>query len=289
MGVNCYIPQTLTEALDILSKKDVIIMAGGSDLMVSGFRTIGVPPSFEKDVMVIRNLKELSFIKKNDKGELEIGACTTSATISNSRIVPWCLRQAAGSMGAVALRNSATIGGNVANASPKGDTPGPLYALDAIVVLKSKNGERRVPIFDFVLGLKNVDRKKDELIYKIVIPYSDDYFTYHFYKKIGRRAANAISKLTLTSLIKIENGKVKDYRLATTACGVKTNRSKEVENIIIGKKVTELSNLVDKVATEFDKILSPRAMREYRKEATSLMIKDFLFNIINGDAKKHNS
>ena len=120
----CYIPKTLEEALDIKSKHDVIVLAGGSDLMVSNKRTLGLTPKFDKPVMIVRNLPELKNIYINDKGECCIGSGCTSAQIAESTLCPWHLRQAASRMGAVALRNSATIAGNIANASPKGDTPG---------------------------------------------------------------------------------------------------------------------------------------------------------------------
>lgn len=289
MGVNCYLPKTLDEALEIRKNHDTIIMAGGSDLMVSAFRGTGITPHFDKDVIIIRSLKELNGINKNEKGELEIGACTTSREIASSPLVPWILRQAAGKMGAIGLRNSATIGGNIANASPKGDTPGPEYLLDARVVVKSADrGEREIPVNEFVLKLKTVALEKDEIITKIIIPYSDDDFDYFFYHKIGRRYANAISKLTLCSLIKLDKNKVVDFRLATTACGVKTNRSREVEKILIGKNVSEIPSVIDDITTAFDTLLTPRAMPEYRKYSTKSMISDFLLNVSNGKAKKFN-
>ena len=287
--VNCYTPSTLKEALQIRKDYSPIILAGGSDLMVSAFRGIGITPEFSKDVMIIRGLSELTGINKNEDGELEIGACTVSREIASSELVPWVLRQAAGKMGAIGLRNSATIGGNVANASPKGDTPGPLYLLDARVRVRSTYGMREVPIEEFVLALKKVDLRDDEIITHIVIPYSDDDFDNFFYHKIGRRRANAISKLTFASAIKFDDeDKVADFRLATTACGVKTNRSREVEEILIGKKRSEILDFSDTVASSFDTLLTPRAMPEYRKNATANMIKDFIHTVSDKNAPKYN-
>lgn len=287
--VNCYTPSTLKEALQIRKAGSPIILAGGSDLMVSAFRGIGITPEFSKDVMIIRSLPELTGIKKNEDGELEIGACTVSREIASSELVPWILRQAAGKMGAIGLRNSATIGGNVANASPKGDTPGPLYLLDARVRVRSVYGMREVPIEEFVLALKKVDLRDDEIITHIIIPYSDDDFDNFFYHKIGRRRANAISKLTFTSAIKFDdNDRVSDFRLATTACGVKTNRSRDVEKILIGKKRSEILENAETVVSGFDALLTPRAMPEYRKSATSNMIRDFLSTVSDKNAPKYN-
>ncbi|MBR2281846.1 MAG: FAD binding domain-containing protein [Spirochaetales bacterium] len=274
--VRCYIPKTLKEALEIKSKVDVIPLAGGSDLMVSHKRTIGLTPVFEKPVMIIRNLPELKGIHINDKGECCIGAGCTSAEITENELCPWHLRQAASRMGAIGLRNSATIAGNIANASPKGDTPGPLYMLDARVKLSSVRGEREELVSDFIVKFKTIDLQPDELITQIIVPYSEDDFDYIFWHKVGMRKANAISKLTLSQAIKFaEDGRtVADYRVSATATGAKTNRSREVEQTIIGKELT--AENIEAVIAAFDGIISPRAMPEFRREATRRMIIRFL-------------
>ncbi|MBR5669051.1 MAG: FAD binding domain-containing protein, partial [Spirochaetales bacterium] len=102
--MKCYLPKTLKEALEIKARVDVLPLAGGSDLMVSHKRTIGLTPEFEKPVMIIRNIPELKGIYVNDKGECCIGAGCTSAEIADSPLCPWHLRQAASRMGAIGLR-----------------------------------------------------------------------------------------------------------------------------------------------------------------------------------------
>lgn len=273
--LKCYIPKTLKEALEIKSKVDCIPMAGGSDLMVSGKRTIGLTPVFAKPVMIIRNLPELKKIYINEKGECCIGSGCTSDEIYRSPLCPWHLRQAASRMGAVGLRNSATIGGNIANASPKGDTPGPLYLLDARVKLSSVRGEREELVSDFIVKFRTLDIQSDEIITEVIVPYSEDDFDYIFWHKVGTRKANAISKLTVSQAIKFnEDGTVKDYRLSATATGAKTNRSRDVENILIGNKIS--CDLIEQVVNGFDQVISPRAMPEFRREATRRMIRHFL-------------
>lgn len=271
----CYIPKTLEEALDIKSKHDVIVLAGGSDLMVSNKRTLGLTPKFDKPVMIVRNLPELKNIYINDKGECCIGSGCTSAQIAESTLCPWHLRQAASRMGAVALRNSATIGGNIANASPKGDTPGPLYLLDARVKLRSVSGEREVLVSDFIVKFRTIDLRPDEMITEVIVPYSEDDFDYIFWHKVGTRKANAISKITLSQAIRFnDDGTVADYRVSATATGAKTNRSRDVESLVIGKHLTP--QLIEDVVAGFDGVISPRAMPEFRREATRRMIRRFL-------------
>ena len=273
--VKCYIPKTLKEALEIKSNTDCIPMAGGSDLMVSHKRTIGLTPVFEKPVMILRNLAELKKIYINEKGECCIGAGCTSAEIARNKLVPWHLRQAASRMGAVGLRNSATIGGNIANASPKGDTPGPLYLLDARVKLSSVRGEREELVSDFIIKFKTLDIQSDELITEVIVPYSEDDFDYVFWHKVGTRKSNAISKVTVSMALKFNSDEtVKDFRISATATGAKTNRSREVENIIIGNKIS--AELIEKVVEAFDQVISPRAMPEFRRETCRRSIRRFL-------------
>ena len=273
--LKCYMPKTLKEALEIKAKVDVIPLAGGSDLMVSHKRTMGLTPVFEKPVMIIRNLPELKRIYRNDKGECCIGAGCTSEEIAENTLCPWHLRQAASRMGAIGLRNSATIAGNIANASPKGDTPGPLYLLDARVKLSSVRGDREELVSDFIVKFRQIDLQPDELITEIIVPYSEDDFDYIFWHKVGTRKANAISKITVSQAIRFnKDDTVADYRVSATATGAKTNRSRDVENIIIGKKITR--ELIEQVIEAFDKVISPRAMPEFRREATRRMIRRFL-------------
>ena len=280
--VKCYIPKTLDEALEIKSQHDVIVLAGGSDLMVSHKRTLGLTPVFEKPVMIIRNLSELQQIKVNEKGECCIGACCTAAQIAESTMAPWHLRQAASRMGAVGLRNSATIAGNIANASPKGDTPGPLYMLDARVKIQSKTNTREELVSDFIVKFREIDLRPDELITEIIVPLSEDDFDYIFWHKVGTRKANAISKITLSQAIKFDKDgeTVKDYRHSATSTGAKTNRSRDVESLLIGHKIT--AEITEEVIEAFDKVISPRAMPEFRREATRRMIRRFL-----SEAQKH--
>ncbi len=273
--VTCYIPRTLDEALEILSKDDCTILAGGSDLMVSHKRTIGVDPRFSKSVMIIRNLPEIRKIY-TEGGECHIGAASTSSEIAENPLVPWHLRQAASRMGAVALRNSATIAGNIANASPKGDTPGPLYLLDARVKIRSAKESREEPVSDFIVKFREIDLKPGEMITEVVVPLSEDDFDYVFWHKVGTRKANAISKVTVSMALKFEDGGsvVRDFRVSATATGSKTNRSRDVENIIIGKEISE--DLIEEVAEAFDGIISPRAMPEFRRETCRRCIRRFL-------------
>ena len=278
--VKCFIPQTLDEALEIRKAYHPIPLAGGSDLMVAGSRGAGVTPTFKGDVMLIGNLSELKGIRENADGSVEIGAATTSAEIAASPLVHPLLRDAASRMGAIALRNSATIGGNIGNASPKGDMPQPLILLDAEVVLTSKDGERRMLVDDYIIATKKTAIRDDELITKVIIPKHD--FTHIFFRKIGMRRANAISKLTLSAAAIVKDGVVVDFRASSGAAGPKVARSRKAEELLIGKKVTELAQVKDSFLDAWNEVISPHAMPEYRRNTTRRMLSYFIDALIAG-------
>ena len=278
--VKCYMPQTLAEALQIRKETGAQPLAGGSDLMVANSRGAGIVPGFKKPILIISNLPELKGIRRLDDGTVEIGALSTSWEIHTSPVTHPLLKDAASRMGAIALRNSATIGGNIGNASPKGDMPQPLILLDAEVVLTSKDGERRMLVDDYIIATKKTAIRDDELITKVIIPKHD--FTHIFFRKIGMRRANAISKLTLSAAAIVKDGVVVDFRASSGAAGPKVARSRKAEELLIGKKVTELAQVKDSFLDAWNEVISPHAMPEYRRNTTRRMLSYFIDALIAG-------
>ena len=280
MGEMIYIPTTLEEALRIRKETGAHPLAGGSDIMVQGKRGIGLHPELSYPVMIITSIPELKGITDNGDGTVTIGALTTPSEIASSNIVPWHVRKAAAGMGAIALRNTATIGGNIGNASPKGDLPQPLILLDAEVVLSSESGERRMLLDDFILGAKKTALREDEIIKSVVIPAHS--FTYSYYRKIGMRRANAISKLSLSAAAVVKDGEIIDFRVSSGAAGPKVIRSREAENILKGHMVAELPELKESFLSAWNDAISPHAMPEYRRHTTRRMLEYFIDEIIRG-------
>ena len=272
--VKCFMPQTLAEALKIRKEHHAVVLAGGSDLMVSNSMGAGITPAFNSPVMILTGVKELKGIRKNADGSVSIGALTTSAEISRSEFVHPLLKDAASRMGAIALRNSATIGGNIGNASPKGDMPQPLILLDAKVILKSVSGERMMKVDEFILGSKKTALADDEIITEIILPPQE--FTHIFYRKIGMRRANAISKLTLSAAATVKDGVVVDFRASSGAAGPKVARSRAAEELLIGKKLTELTAVREEFLDAWNGVISPHAMPEYRRNTTRRMLAYFI-------------
>ncbi len=270
----CYIPESLSEALEIRRDTNALPLAGGTDLMVQWRKGYGITPVFPSPVMIITNLPELKGIREEEDGTIVIGATTTSAEIAADERIFYNIRKAASQMGAVSLRNSATIGGNIANASPKGDLPQPLILCDATVVLASVDGMREMKVDDFITGAKKTALRDDEIIKEVRIkPFE---VTHYFYHKIGMRRANAISKLTLSCAANVEEGRIMDFRASSGAAGNKVKRSREAESILIGRSLDEIPFLIDEFTAAWDKIISPHAMPLYRRESTKRMLSYFL-------------
>ena len=278
--VKCFMPESLEEALKIRKETGAIPLGGGSDLMVANSRGAGITPSFRGPVMLLAGVKELRGIRENGDGSVSIGAMSTSAQIASSPVVHPLLRDAASRMGAIALRNSATIGGNIGNASPKGDMPQPLILLDAEVVLQSVDGVRRMKVDDFIIATKKTAIRPDELITEVVVPKQE--FTHIFFHKVGMRRANAISKLTLSIAATVKNGVVVDFRASSGAAGPKVARSRAAEQLLIGKTLEQLPQAKEAFLDAWNDVISPHAMPEYRRNTTRRMLEYFIDQLAAG-------
>lgn len=274
MVETCYIPQSLDEALKLRKEKQCHPLAGGTDLMVQYRKGTDVTPAFPFCVMIISNLKELKGIRVLEDGSVRIGAGVTASEIAESELVPWHVRQAAGRMGAVSLRNIATIGGNLGNASPKGDLPQPLILLDAWILLAREDGLRKMKVDEFILGSKKTALRDDEIIYAVEIPKVD--YTYAYYHKVGTRRANAISKLSLSALMSVKDGIITDFRASTGAAGPKVVRDYASEALIRGRRIDAIAEVKEQFLEGWNGAISPHAMPLYRRAATRNMLSYFL-------------
>ncbi|MEO5940784.1 MAG: FAD binding domain-containing protein [Candidatus Limnocylindrales bacterium] len=191
-------PATLADAYAILaastSDAQITPIAGGTDVMVRITGEIGAPPTRMVD---ISRLAELAGIAV-DSGAVEIGARTTYTEIRRSDAcrehLP-ALVEAAATVGAAQIQNRGTLGGNIANASPAGDTLPVLLALDAEFIVGGRRGERTIAAADFWVAYRRTALAPDELILRVRIPVAGGREA-HF-RKIGTRRAQAISKVVL--------------------------------------------------------------------------------------------
>jgi len=144
-------PKDLAETFRLLDQhgRKAELIAGGTDVMVVIKQSNRSPEA----IISLRGIESLCYIHKND--DYHIGALTTHRMIEKSALMKnelAALNQGASQVGSVQVRNVATIGGNICNAAPSADTASPLMILDAVLVLKSSNSERQVPIEDFFIG-----------------------------------------------------------------------------------------------------------------------------------------
>lgn len=277
------IPNTLNEALNAMSKEKLIPIAGGTDLMVRYKRWKNLPPELPYPPLFISHLKELKGIER-DGDEIIIKSGTSLRDIEKSHIVPSILKKAVSEMAAPAIRNMGTIGGNIQNASPAGDTLPPLYVLDAKVVLLSKDERRCLYIYDFIKGPGKTERRDDELIYEI--RFKIPTHTHEYYRKVGTRKANALSKLSIAAVSEIIEDKVVDFRASFGAVAPTPVRRKEIEEKIKGKLLSELDdNFIEEIINGYAKYITPitdqRSDKEYRKKVSLKLLRDFMNKIRN--------
>ena len=272
-----FVPTTLKEALKILDERDCYIFAGGTDLMVQKHTGSGLLPNFDKDILYVMNIKELDYIKIDAEGNLRIGAMNRYCELINSSLVPDIFKTVFKEIASPNIRNMATLVGNIGNASPAGDSLLPLNLFNARVVLSSVNGNREVLVEDFIQGVRKIDRQKNELITEVIVPKCGLNF---YYRKIGSRKAETITKVSLMGGYKIEGGKIKDLRIVFGSISTKVVRNHFIEEKYQGMSVNELRARIDDIINEYDHEIKPitdqRSTMEYRKKVAKNLLRDFL-------------
>lgn len=269
--------KTIEEALELLSKLDSVkVIAGGTDLLLD-MKTGRYRPRYIVD---INGITELRYVL--DTGEaLKIGALTTIQEILDSPIVESktpLLKEVAKDFAYWQIRNVATIGGNICNASPAADMAIPLLIYDSILRVRSIYGERLVPITEFFKGPRQVDLSKEELLVEVIIPYKELGNAGFAYRKIGRRRGHDISVVGTAVAIMIYEGMIQEARIALNSVAPKPVRAYNVEAFVMGKRPTvelfkEASEYVTK---DISPISDLRAPSHYRLYMSKLLIRELL-------------
>lgn len=276
-------PRDLNEALDKLgdSHEGLRIVAGGSDVIVQ--LRDGVFKA--QKLLNILTLKELRFITRNGN-TIHIGSLATYNDIVHSpltRQYAWPLVGAARQIGAIQLQNTATLGGNLGNASPAGDSIPPLYALDATVVTRSKTGKREIPIEQFFVGYRKLALRSDELIEEVHFEGLDN-SDRASYMKLGSREANAISIVDIAVVLRDEtrDQTFKTVRVAIGAVAPTIRRARKCEEALTSTQLTPetLKKAASLVADDASPIDDIRGSAEYRKEAIVAIAYEALYNAI---------
>ena len=266
-------PASLPEALDLLAQEPGAWtpFAGGTDLMVLHNAGRLKPRRF----LDLSRLQELRGIQA--EGEvLTFGALTTFTEVREHGAVVRGLpnlARSAQATGALAIQNRGTLGGNLVNASPAADTPPSLLAYGAEVELVSARGRRTVPYDAFHLGYKRMDLAPDELLLRIHIPVPQG-DTFHHYRKVGTRQAQAISKTCLAACVRLDAGRVAEIRIGLGAVAPTPVRARHAEAAIQGSPLDALPLARAREALQRD--LQPiddlRASAHYRRVVTGNLL-----------------
>jgi carbon-monoxide dehydrogenase medium subunit len=260
-----YHPKDVREAVRLLhsAKGRGRFVAGGTDLVVQADRST----RFLVDITRLG----LNYIRRNGGGWL-IGATTTMAELESSppirKLAGGILAKAAATCGSAQNRNMATVGGNLANASPAADTATPLLALDAVVVTAGARTRRKTPLTDFFTGPHKTNLN-GSLLVEIQIPaLSGGGRAGWSFQKLGRTESD-IAVVNVAAGLQVDGrGSIKRARIALGAAAPTPMRAVQAENLLTGQKLT--GRLIDEAADEAAREASPisdvRASAEYRRE-----------------------
>jgi CO/xanthine dehydrogenase FAD-binding subunit len=266
-------PRSLDEALSIMTSAPHRPIAGGTDVMVQLTGELAPPPDRMIDLWRLDELRGISL----ERSSVVFGALTTYTEIRRSAIcrehLP-VLVDAAATIGAAQIQNRGTLGGNIANASPAGDTLPVLLASDAAVVAASTRGERSIPANAFWPGYRETALASDELVVRVVIPLASGREIR--FRKVGTRRAQAISKVVL-ALAWREHGRTagwSDVRLALGSVAATPIRAAATEAVLEGARPTPetADRAVEALAGEIHPIDDVRSTAEYRRTVAARVL-----------------
>lgn len=273
-------PSSLADALALLNREPGVWkpFAGGTDLMV--LLEAGKLP--HRNYINIWSLKELRGIEVTDS-HITLGALTTYTEVQSHPVLQSefpMLCQAASETGGLAIQNRGTIGGNIVNASPAADSPPALLAYDAEIELISTDGSRWLPYRGFHTGYKQMLIGPNELLACIRMPRNTRGAT-HYYRKVGTRKAQAISKVCLAALAKLDDDQIGDCRIAIGSVAPIVVRCVQTEDALRGRKpdTGTIKSACAMLSQEISPIDDIRSTADYRLQVANNLLTDFLLTL----------
>jgi len=272
---NYYRVTSLEEALKLVNElEDFKVVAGGTDLVMD----LKIKRYLPKNIIDISRVKELDYIV-DDGDRIRIGALTRLQEIVDSPIIKekaYVLAEAVNQMASWQIRNIATIGGNLCNASPAADTAPPLYVLNAELKLVSVEGERIVPVTKFFHGPRKTELRRNELLAEIILPVEKDAGASAI--KLGRRTAFTLSIVAVATLVKVKDNRFTDVRVALNSVAPTPVRAPSVEKALTGREVSleAVEEAAKLVVNDIKPISDVRASADYRREMSVVLTRDSL-------------
>jgi CO/xanthine dehydrogenase FAD-binding subunit len=248
--------------------------AGGTDLMV--LLEAGKLP--HRKFLSIWKLSELRGIEVTG-AHVTLGALTTYTEVRRHEVLARefsLLCRAAAETGSIATQNRGTLGGNIANASPAADSPPALFVYDAQLELVSADSVRWVPYHGFWSGYKQMDLRGDELIRRIRLP-REKHSWKQYYRKVGTRRAQAISKVCFAGAARMDAGRVVDLRIALGSVAPTVLRATETEKTLRGEQLSPpvLQRAQEVLAREIAPIDDMRSTARYRSRVAQNLLAEF--------------
>lgn len=260
-------PYTVDELFNLLEHQpEALLMAGGTDLLVALRHT----PQDGRPIINLERISDLSMIEELPDGGVSIGAAVTFGSIVGSPLLKArypLLTQAASTVGGPAIRNMASIGGNIVTASPAADSLPALYLLDARLELRSATGSRTVAIDAFISGPRRTLLQPGEIISRVILPPAQNW-NIQCFEKVGRRKSLAIAVASLAAMLRLaDDGTVTEARFAWGSVGPTVLRCPGAEAVLVGKPLSEATlqaaaALAQQVVQPIDDI---RATADYRR------------------------
>lgn len=281
MSYRIHKPSTLAEACRLdADLPDALLIAGGTDLVVQMSRGQRRPAN----LIDISRLPGLSGVHVAG-AQVEIGALTLQREAETSPLLAGgaeAVREAARLVGGRQVRNIATVGGNIANASPAADVVPALMALDARLVLAGVDGERTMPLCDFLLGPRRTARRPGEIIASIAFPQPTAEAATAFLKA-GRRKAMEIAVVNVATHLRLDgDGTCRDVRIVLGSVGPVALRARKAEFLLEGTVpdqalVREAGRTASEECTPISDV---RASADYRRLLVAALVERTLASCV---------
>lgn len=270
-------PKTLDEALVLIDKyqENGLLMEGGSEV-IPNMKSLVVTPDH---IISLKHIPEFFYLRYTPGEGLHIGPSTTLTKIEYDpdvqRVYP-SLYQGIHGMSNTAIHNISTVTGNICYAVPSADTAAPLLTLEAVLSVKSVDGERKVPIGELFAGVRRTTLKKNEIVTDIFVPEPDPKAVMAYYKNPCRKALD-LAIAGVATYVVMDGDVCRDARIAMSAVAVVPKRAFEAEAMLKGQVLTdELINAAAEHAAlhECSPISDIRASADYRRELVRLSVRD---------------